>query len=245
MFHVKHRRLFLISLHGEFVEHVGTDEVEHEEDHEAEELDGGEADDGVAEQEADDESGDEIERFHGGGVHRHALEQEETDGDDAADQEEDDARAAQLCWRQLGVGEVENQRRARHARRDAADAREESHEDGVAAAERKPVMRELHEQQGNQDDRADEQLQLIRREMREDPEAEGLRGDVADEDGPDQLVTSILPDEKRLHDAGEQRHDEHHENRLAQIVENHEQRRRDDHEPKSRDALHERSQPDG
>ncbi len=113
MFHVKHRRLFLISLHGELVEHVGTDEVEHEEDHEAEELDGDEADDGVAEKEADDEGWDEIDRFHGGGVHRHALEQGETDGDDAADQEEDDARAAQLCWRQLGVGEVENHEQGR------------------------------------------------------------------------------------------------------------------------------------
>lgn len=240
MFHVKHSSP---SLYGEFVEHVSTDEIKHEENHETEEFDGDEADDGMTEQKTDDERRNQVERFYGSGIHRYTLEQKETDGDDAANQEEDDARAAQFCRRQFRVSKVEDQRRPRHPRRDATDTSQESHEDGIAAAERELVMRELHEQQRDENDCADEQLQLICREMCENPEAEWLRNDVTDEYRPNQLVTGVLPNQKSLYDTGEKSYDKHHEHCLARIIENHKQWRCDDHKPEPRDALHERSQP--
>lgn len=156
----------------------------------------------MTEQQADDEGWYQVNRLHGGGIHGHALEQEEADGDDTADQEEDDARAAQLRRRHLRVGKIKDQWGTGHARRDTAEAGQDPHEDGIASTERELMMRELHEQQRNENDRTDEQLQLIGRKMRKNPEAEGLRHNVANQDCPNQLVACILPDEEGLHDAG-------------------------------------------
>lgn len=145
----------------------------------------------MTEQQADDEGWYQVNRLHGGGIHGHALEQEE-----------DDARAAQLRRRHLRVGKIKDQWRTGHARRDTAEAGQDTHEDGIALTERELMMRELHEQQRNENDRTDEQLQLIGRKMRKNPEAEGLRHNVANQDCPNQLVACILPDEEGLHDAG-------------------------------------------
>jgi hypothetical protein len=106
-------------------------------------------------------------------------------------------------------------------------------------------VRDLHEEEAEEDDDVDKDLQRIVRDVGEEKEADGLPCEHAEIHPSHEREICLLSHEKALHGiaaAREQQHDRHGELRL---VEEHEEGGGNDDETEARDGLNERRKEDG
>ena len=156
-----------------------------------------------------------------------------------AEEKVDEAGGAKDVGGHLRIREINKKGKTSHPRRDGGEPREHSRDDRVAAALGDAPMRNMHEEQRQQNNNVDEYLECVVGDICEEEKTEGLTEQHTEIERSDERIVCLPPHEKTLHRVAAARDEQHDGDSELWLVKEHEQGGGDDDETKSRDGLNE------
>ena len=186
-----------------------------------------------------DERGQEIEKLSERTRKRIAADEITDERGRVAEEKINEAGRAKNVCGHFGICEIDEERETAHSRRDGGEPREHSRDDRVAAALGDAPVRDVHEEESQQNDDVDEHLECVVRDVGKEEKSEGLTEQHTEIERSDERIVCLPPHEKTLNRVAAACDEQHDGDSELWLVKEHEQGRGNDDETKSGNGLNE------